>query len=495
VSRAILALALIGALSAAAFTSGTTHRAGNRAKAPRLIQRPALSGVATQGRLQRTSVGRWSSRPSQLWIHWLRCDARARRCQAIARASGRRYLLTAADVSHRIRARVYVGNRFGSASAASAPTAVVRRAKAVLPKPPGNTSPIHIPAPAPAVAVTCSSTFSNLAAAVSAMQGAAQGATVCLTAGDYGRLSLSIARPGNVTLAAAPGAHVTVGAVNISGSHIALEGLWIRNEVDIQAGASFITLDHDDVTGGYFGVVFDTSDCTIPNAPTWSGCEPQPKITDVTISHDHFHDIGQASGGEDAIHLDNWARVRVTGNEFDHIVEGGNHTDCLQAVYGGTSLLFDHNYEHDNNCEGFFLKDGDATGVSFVDNLFVRDQIGRSEGFAQIWNSADTVVERNTIWDEKGIALVADGPAVAPAALVDHNVLCEASLNGSYAVTEGYDIFGDQYAKFPRNGATSRAAANPKFVDRTHDDYRLAGNPQGIGIDWRPSDQSYGPGT
>ena len=89
-----------------------------------------------------------------------------------------------------------------------------------------------------------------------------------------------------------------------------------------------------DITGGGEGVVFDTSDCTVANAPTWAGCEPQAPVSNVVISGNHFHGIGQ-SGSEDAIHLDNWRNVTVSGNELDRIIESGNHTDCLQSVYGG----------------------------------------------------------------------------------------------------------------------------------------------------------------
>ena len=112
------------------------------------------------------------------------------------------------------------------------------------------------------------------------------------------------------------------------------------------------------------------------------------------ISGNHFHGIGQ-SGSEDAIHLDNWRNVTVSRNEFDHIIESGNHTDCLQSVYGGTNLTFTRNYEHDNDCQGFFVKDGDATNVTVSDNLFVRavkgpTRILRRSGIRRTWSCSGT---------------------------------------------------------------------------------------------------------
>ena len=76
---------------------------------------------------------------------------------------------------------------------------------------------------------------------------------------------------GDVTLQAAPGAHVMiVGKTDIGGSHLIVRNLWIKGEVVLGAGASYITVDHNDITGGGEGVYFDTSDCTVPNAPKWA---------------------------------------------------------------------------------------------------------------------------------------------------------------------------------------------------------------------------------
>lgn len=352
----------------------------------------------------------------------------------------------------------------------------------------------HLRSSAPA---TCSATFSSLSSAIAAMSSARASATECLASGSYGAVNIGLKKSVDVMLAAAPGAHVSVGPVSLNGSHIGITGLWVKGEIDVRAGTSFVTISHNDITGGYFGIVFDTADCTAPNAPTWPGCKPQPKITDVTIARNHFHDIGKASGGEDAIHLDNWARIEIIYNEFNQIVESGNHTDCLQSVYGGDQLLFSYNYEHDNNCQGFFIKDGDSSHVSFRDNLFLRDSIGASANFAQVWNTAGLGAEHNTIWDDKGLALVADGSVVTPTAAIDHNVLAEASVNHTsgkpYALFHrAFSIFGDAGSNFPMV-STDRVLTSPHFINPATDDYRLATNPNGIGIDWRPADQQYGP--
>jgi hypothetical protein len=344
----------------------------------------------------------------------------------------------------------------------------------------------------------CTVRLASLKAAARAVSGAHPGEVVCLDAGTYpSKLSLSARPAGDVVLRASPGAHVSTGTVAIAGSHIVLRGLWVRGEVTLAAGSSNVTIDHNDITGGGEGIVFDTSDCTAPNAPKWSGCEPMAPIGEVTISANHIHDIG-THGGEDAIHLDNWRNVRITGNEFDHIVEAGEHTDCLQSVFGGDNLTFDHNYEHDNDCQGFFIKDGDATNVSFADNLFLRDQTGSYANFSQIWNVRGLTVRHNTIWDGKGLALVANEASFTPTAAFDHNVIVnlvvERPVGAAYAIAEHDNLFGEAPWSFRAN-AGDRVLPRPRFRASAHGDYRLARNRRGIGVDWSPAGRRYGPGS
>ena len=342
----------------------------------------------------------------------------------------------------------------------------------------------------------CTVEVRSLSAAAAEVRSAHAGGIVCLAGGSYsGTLSLSDSHARGVTLRSAPGGHVQTGPITIGAGGVAIVGLWIRGEVTMTAGVSFVKLLHNDITGGGEGVVFVTSDCTVANAPTWAGCEPLAPVSNVVISGNHFHGIGQP-GSEDAIHLDNWRDVTVSGNEFDHIIESGNHTDCLQSVYGGTNLTFTRNYEHDNNCQGFFVKDGDATNVTVSDNLFVRDHEGSYADLAQIWNSQNLVVQHNTIWDGKGLALVADSPSFAPTATIDHNVLqyftVEKPVGNPYSLTEGHNVFGETPAGFSPAG-DDRLSRHPRFRAARSGDFRLRVGAGGAGIDWVPASQHYGP--
>ena len=351
-----------------------------------------------------------------------------------------------------------------------------------------------------AAAVRCDTSVTKLAQAEQAVAKAAPGKTVCLEAGTYvGKLSLAAKPAGYVTLTAAPGAHVNTGSIAISGSHLAVSDLWIHGDVALAAGASDIAIVHDDISNvggaGGEGIVFETSDCTAPNAPKWQGCEAHAPISGVAILANRIHDIGSGAS-EDAIHLDDWRDVRIEGNELEHIVESGNHTDCLQSVYGGEGLVFAHNYEHDNDCQGIFIKDGDATNVSFTENLFVRDQVGSYANFSQIWNVKGLTIEHNTIWDGKGLALVADEASFQPTATVERNLIgtftLEKPTGTSYAMVEQANIFGQAPWSF-KPSRSDRTMAHPRFVAPSRGDYRLLHNRRGVGVDWSPATQAYGP--
>jgi hypothetical protein len=61
-----------------------------------------------------------------------------------------------------------------------------------------------------------------------------------------------------------------------------------------------------------------------------------------------------------------------------------------------------------------------------------------------------------------------------------------------FALAESFNIFGQAPWTF-RRGRIDRVLHRPAFVNPRVDDYRLLRNPHGIGIDWRPADQHYGP--
>jgi|GEM_PF-1852149 hypothetical protein len=468
----VTATNLIGATTASSAATALVTAPGPQA--PSNTSPPTIGGPTVEGQTLSVNHGGWSETPTSYGYQWERCDSAGAACSELTGQTATTYLLGPADVGETLRVIVTATNGVGSGHATSAPSGVITLPSA------GCTRTLG--------------TGENVAAAVNA---AAGGAVICLSSGSYGPLSFETSHSSDVTLEGAPGAHVEVGKLSVSASHLVLRGLWVHGEVALAAGDSYVTIDHDDITGGGEGVVFDTSNCKAPNAPSWPECEPQAPVSNVTISGDHFHDIGLGES-EDAIHIDWWSDLTVTGNEFERILESGNHTDCLQSVYGGTNLTFTHNYEHNNDCQGIFIKDGDATNVTVSDNLFLRDHEGSYANFAQIWNSTNLVMEKNTIWDGKGLALVADNASFAPTATIQDNLIehftVEPPTGTPYSLTEGHDIFGESPTGFTAAGSDS-VQASPPFKDPATDDYRLSPNPDGIGVDWAPAEQHYGPAS
>lgn len=400
---------------------------------------------------------------------------------------------------------VTASNSGGSTPVTSSPSAVV----AATVTPPGMPEPLP-----PVGSSTCTITVSSSAAAASAVASAAGGSVICLTAGTYPGFAMSGTHSSDVTVQPLPGATVTIklnssltdGHGNNTNavffpprtSHVILHGFYVTGQVEIDAGldgtnTSYIRIDHNDITGGNEGVYIFGESCTAPHSPSCGGSVYGPN-SNIMISGNRIHDIG--TGADDAININNWARVRVSGNEITGILEMGDHDDCLQSTFGGTGLTFDRNYEHDNNCQGFFVKDGDATNVTLYDNLFLRDRAeGLQESNIQVYDTHNLIIRNNTNWSGNGDTLRApDG--ISYTAAVDYNVsqvfndgCCSESV---FQLTETYNIFGQADWTFNAS-PTDAVEGSPQFVGPAQDDYRLANNPNNIGIDWRPADQHYGP--
>ena len=92
---------------------------------------PTISGTAQVGQTLTASTGTWSGQtPLTYSYHWRRCDRTGANCSDISGATNKTYTLTSADEGTTLRIRVTARNSAGTASATSAPTAVVSKAEA-----------------------------------------------------------------------------------------------------------------------------------------------------------------------------------------------------------------------------------------------------------------------------------------------------------------------------------------------------------------------------
>ncbi len=128
-SAAVAALALLVGSSGAAVT----------ATPPVNTATPTISGTPVEGQTLTASTGSWSgTTPMSFAGRWQRCNRSGGDCSFIKGTSGLTYMLERPDVGRTIRVVVAATNSAGSASATSAPTAVVSGL------PPTNTSPPRI---------------------------------------------------------------------------------------------------------------------------------------------------------------------------------------------------------------------------------------------------------------------------------------------------------------------------------------------------------------
>jgi hypothetical protein len=113
-------------LSAIVFAALLVPAAGASSQtAPRNVGQPVVSGRTVQGETLTTTNGTWTgSTPMTFQYRWLRCDTSGGgingvNCTTISGETRRSYILTSADVGHRIRSRVIATNADGTASANS----------------------------------------------------------------------------------------------------------------------------------------------------------------------------------------------------------------------------------------------------------------------------------------------------------------------------------------------------------------------------------------
>jgi hypothetical protein len=138
VGRALRVVVVAHDAAGKSFALSAATGAVQGGSSPRNLLPPTISGTAQQGKTLHGSAGTWAgARPLHVTFDWLRCDSQGRACSTIS--GGRDYNVVSADVGHRLRLDVTADNRFGSATAHSSATAVVRAAAATPPPKPVDT--------------------------------------------------------------------------------------------------------------------------------------------------------------------------------------------------------------------------------------------------------------------------------------------------------------------------------------------------------------------
>jgi len=110
--------------------STTTSATTTTTAPPKNTHPPTLSGTPTVGSVLTATDGTWSGSNLSFSYRFLRCDKTGGSCYAGGSTTQKTYKLTPGDVGSTIRVRVTASNSGGSASATSAPTAVIKAAPA-----------------------------------------------------------------------------------------------------------------------------------------------------------------------------------------------------------------------------------------------------------------------------------------------------------------------------------------------------------------------------
>jgi hypothetical protein len=338
----------------------------------------------------------------------------------------------------------------------------------------------------------CTVTLPTIAAVQSAVAAAVPGAVVCLANGSFGKLNLNAKPPAEVVVQPATPGGATIAGATLSGSNLTLSGFnVVGDEVDIMPGSDHMTVEYNRISGGYYGVVGGPTDSTY--------------VSDFTIRGNKF--VGNF--GEDAIRLNRYHDgpdadpygALIEGNEITGVVEDGNHNDCLQTVWGGDHLYFLRNYIHGNNCQGFFVKDQDQNIDTLVveDNLLIDHNLPCQPASlcptwvltpVQIYGPATNQIFRNnTIWVPDKDGQTWWRGSGLNGVQIDHNVIYHGTSDTTIA---GYSESNNIVCKWdmPALSPTSQRNCNPPFANPAAKDYRLN---NGIGVDWAPADQQYGP--
>jgi hypothetical protein len=351
--------------------------------------------------------------------------------------------------------------------------------------------------PAGARAADCTTTVSSTSAAASAVSSAAAGATICLTDGSYGRLTLNASKsaPGVTVRAANPG-QATIAGATLDGAYLTVAQFRMTGTADVRPGSTGMTLDHNffdlNAYSGY-GVMACASTTTTCNDVSIVGNRFVGRAEEDAIRANRYHD------GPDA---DSYGLL-VDGNEFTGNQETGEHNDVFQSVWVGDHLVFRRNYIHDFGGQGFFVKDQATAidGLVVEDNLIVRQnlpcnptslcptwQLSPFQVFGPLKNVS---IRHNTVWPGSGggTQWLRGSGWNGPTGFADnamHNLNSDATLTTGYTASNNTRCGGNG---FPSTGTTTDCA--PAFIDAANGDYRQA---NGRGVTWRLADRQFGPG-
>jgi hypothetical protein len=355
---------------------------------------------------------------------------------------------------------------------------------------------------APSSPPVCDALATSTEDITSSLSDAVPGEVVCVADGSYPEVDLEGEFPGQgIEVRAENPGGATIEGATISGEGITFAHFDVNGEVVIEPESKEVTILHDKITGGYIGIIACNSDTATCDDVKIIGNKLEGPFGEDGIRANRYHD-----GDGDGLGL------LVEGNEFTHIIENGNHSDCLQAVWTGDNIIFRKNYLHDNRCQGFFVKDQDALcgegegvcgpveGIRVEDNLLIRNHEPCAEGgtacgqpiYMHIFGPyTNATITHNTIWGDHLDSQLALREGVPAGTKVEANAIYRFWTDTDAAKADFRDdTLCRLEGEWPKSRPGMSVDCSPPFRDPAADDYRL---PDGRGVDWAPAEEHYGP--
>ena len=225
----------------------------------------------------------------------------------------------------------------------------------------------------------CNQTLSPGADLVKAVSAAANGSTICLNPGQYGRINFyDISRTGYVTLQSATEKSASIAPHIGNSDYIILSSLTLGDVVQNSCSTHIKWLNNDFPTSsltlsnsacGNIDTQIDNNSFTAYNVD--GGYEGRLSLaygSGISVTNNFFG----GGGASDGIQLiANVKDVTIAGNQFDGILEslcGAVHCDAIQLYGAGTGIVIENNLF--TKGDTFIMAPDGSSGVIVRNNVF-----------------------------------------------------------------------------------------------------------------------------
>jgi hypothetical protein len=381
--------------------------AASSGSAPTASSAPQITGTAQQGQTLSVSNGSWTGSPTSYAYQWQDCDSSGASCANISGATGSSYSLGAGDVGHTMRAMVTASNSSGSATAGSAPTAMVASSSGGAASGAGGAAPSNSALP---VVSGSASQGSTLSTSNGSWNGSPTSFTYawqdCDSSG--GNCSnISGATAGSYTLVGADVGHTVRSVVTAHNSSGAASASSAQTGVVVSSGSTACNLNAN--TSNFSSQVSAASPgqticLATGNYGTWGGVNKAITITAASGATPTLSLNVSSGGGFTLDHLNMnpvGTESMITGTAHDITIQNSTLSYTTEVIPGASTnvnVVFNHDH--------FPLFVANSGPHSMVWDECPQGSNGCASGTG---NATGVVIENSVIDNPSHLAGVADG--------------------------------------------------------------------------------------